>query len=111
MLYTKLNSQMSMGAATEGPMAAQMKIMMYIMPVMMLFFFNNYSAGLSYYYFLANIISIGQTFLIRKVFINEDAIRAKIEVNKKRPKAQKKSGFQKRLEEMAKQKGMQPPKK
>lgn len=110
MLYTKMNSQMSMGAAADGPMAAQMKIMTYMMPVMMLFFFNNYSAGLSYYYFLANIISIGQTFLIRKVFINEDAIRAKIEVNKKKPKAQKKSGFQKRLEEMAKQKGMQTPK-
>lgn len=111
MLYTKLNSQMSMGAATEGPMAAQMKIMMYLMPVMMLFFFNSYSSGLSYYYFLANIISIGQTFLIRKLFINEDSIRAKIEVNKKKPRSKKKSGFQKRLEEMAKQKGVQPPKR
>ena len=111
MFYTKLNSQMSMGAATEGPMAGQMKIMMYLMPVMMLFFFNSYSSGLSYYYFLANIISIGQTFLIRKIFINEDSIRAKIEVNKKKPRSKKKSGFQKRLEEMAKQKGMQPPKK
>jgi YidC/Oxa1 family membrane protein insertase len=49
--------------------------------------------------------------LIRKVFINEDAIRAKIEKNKKSPKAKKKSGFQKRLEEMAKQKGIQAPKK
>lgn len=111
MLYTKMNSQMSMGAAAEGAMAAQMKIMMYIMPFMMLFFFNNYSSGLSYYYFLANIISIGQTVLIRKVFINEDSIRAKIEVNKKKPKSQKKSGFQKRLEEMAKQKGQALPKK
>jgi len=109
MLYTKMNSQMSMGGATEGPMAAQMKVMMYIMPFMMLFFFNSYSAGLSYYYFLANIISILQTVLIRKVFINEDAIRAQIEKNKKRPKAAKKSGFQKRLEEMAKQKGYQQP--
>ena len=111
MLYTKMNSQMSMAATQEGPMAQQMKIMMYFMPIMMLFFFNNYSAGLSYYYFLANIISIGQTVLIRKVFINEEAIRAKIEANKKKPKAKKKSGFQKRLEEMAKQKGMQPPKR
>jgi YidC/Oxa1 family membrane protein insertase len=100
-----------MGAAAEGAMAAQMKIMMYIMPFMMSFFFNNYSSGLSYYYFLANIISIGQTVLIRKVFINEDSIRAKIEVNKKKPKSQKKSGFQKRLEEMAKQKGQALPKK
>jgi YidC/Oxa1 family membrane protein insertase len=111
MFYTKMNSQMSMGAQAEGPMAAQMKIMMYIMPFMMLFFFNNYSSGLSYYYFLANIISIGQTLLIRKVFINEDAIRAKIEKNKKKPKSKKKSGFQKRLEEMAKQKGIDTPKK
>ncbi len=111
MLYTKMNSQMTMGAAAEGPMAAQMKIMTYLMPIMMLFFFNNYSSGLSYYYFLANIISIGQTLLIKKLFINEDAIRAKIEVNKKKPKSKKKSGFQKRLEDMAKQKGMQPPKK
>jgi len=102
-LYTKLNSSMSAGMAQEGAMAAQMKIMMYIMPIMMLFFFNNYSSGLSYYYFLANIISIGQTFLIRKVFINEKAIRAKIESNKKNPKKKKKSGFAKRMEEMAKQ--------
>lgn len=109
--YTKMNSQMTGGGMTEGPMAAQMKIMTYLMPVMMLFFFNNYAAGLSYYYFLANLISIGQTLLIRKVFINEDSIRAKIEVNKKKPRSQKKSGFQKRLEEMAKQKGMQQPKR
>lgn len=110
--YTRMNSSMSMGAAADGPMAAQMKIMTYLMPVMMLFFFNNYSAGLSYYYFLANVISMGQTLLIRKLFINEDSIRAKIEANKKRPQAKKKSGFQKRLEEMAKQKGVQtPPKK
>jgi len=100
--YTKMNSQMS-GAMTEGPMAAQMKIMTYLMPVMMLFFFNNYSSGLSYYYLLANVISIGQTILIRKVFINEDSIRAKIEINKKKPKNKKKSGFQKRLEDMSKQ--------
>ena len=101
--YTKMNSQMSMGAMAEGPMAAQMKIMTYMMPVMMLFFFNNYSSGLSYYYLLANVISIGQTVLIRKVFINEDSIRAKIEMNKKKTKNQKKSGFQKRLEDMSKQ--------
>ncbi len=111
MFYTKINSSMSMTATQEGPMAQQMKIMMYIMPVMMLFFFNSYSSGLSYYYFLANIISILQTLLIRKVFINEDAIRAKIEKNKKKPKSKKKSGFQKRLEEMAKQKGIEPPKR
>jgi len=101
--YTKFNSQMGMGATAEGPMAAQMKIMMYLMPVMMLFFFNSYPAGLSYYYFLANVISLLQTLIIQKVFINEDAIRAKLEANKKRPKANKKSKFQQKLEEMAKQ--------
>lgn len=101
--YTKFNSQMGMGATAEGPMAAQMKIMMYLMPVMMLFFFNNYPAGLSYYYFLANVISLLQTLLIQKVFINEDAIRAKLEANKKRPKANKKSKFAQRLEQMAKE--------
>ncbi len=108
--YTRMNSSMSMGAAADGPMAAQMKLMTYLMPVMMLFFFNSYSAGLSYYYFLANVISMGQTLLIRKVFINEKAIRAKIEQNKKKP-AKKKSGFAKRLEDMAKQQGYQNPKK
>lgn len=101
--YTKFNSQMGMGATAEGPMAAQMKIMMYLMPVMMLFFFNSYPAGLSYYYFLANVISLLQTLLIQKVFINEDAIRAKLEANKKRPKANKKSKFAARLEQMAKE--------
>ena len=101
--YTKFNSQMGMGATAEGPMAAQMKIMMYLMPVMMLFFFNNYPAGLSYYYFLANVISLLQTLMIQKVFINEDAIRAKLEANKKRPKANKKSKFAQRLEQMAKE--------
>ncbi len=101
--YTKFNSQMGMGATAEGPMAAQMKIMMYLMPVMMLFFFNSYPAGLSYYYFLANVISLLQTLLIQKVFINEDAIRAKLEANKKRPKANKKSKFAQRLEQMAKE--------
>ena len=110
--YSRMNSQMGgMGGAADGPMAAQMKVMMYIMPVMMLFFFNSYSAGLSYYYFLANVISIIQTLVIRKVFINEDAIRAKIEENKKKPRVVKKSGFQKRMEEMAKQRGHQPPAK
>tara|TARA_B100000900_G_C20601634_1_gene725927 strand:+ start:3293 stop:5107 length:1815 start_codon:yes stop_codon:yes gene_type:complete len=92
-LYTKMNSQMS------GPQMAQMKWMMYLMPIMFLGFFNNYAAGLSYYYFLANMITFGQQFVMRKFFIDENAIMAQIENNKKKPK--KKSKFQKRLEEMA----------
>jgi YidC/Oxa1 family membrane protein insertase len=85
-----------------------MKTMMYLMPIMFLFILNNYSSGLSYYYFLANVITIGQTYIIRG-FIDEDKIRAQLQVNKKKPV--KKSKFQAKLEEMAKQRGMQVPKK
>ena len=88
-----MNSQMS------GPQMAQMKWIMYLMPIMFLGFFNNYAAGLSYYYFLANMITFGQQFVMRKFFIDENAIIAQIENNKKKPT--KKSNFQKRLEEMA----------
>jgi YidC/Oxa1 family membrane protein insertase len=102
--YTKFNSEM-MASNQQMP---GMKTMMYIMPIMFLGFFNNYAAGLSYYYFLANMITFGQMFVIRKL-INEDKIRAKINENKKKPV--KKSGFQKRLEEAAKQRGVTPPKR
>ena len=85
-----------------------MKTMMYMMPVMFLFLLNNYPSGLSYYYFLANVITIGQTYLIRG-FVDEDKIRAQLQVNKKKPV--KRSSFQKRLEDMAKTRGVQKPKK
>ncbi|HQU99911.1 MAG: membrane protein insertase YidC [Bacteroidia bacterium] len=104
LLYTHFNMQMS------SAMNAQMKWMQYIMPVMFLGIFNNYSAGLSYYYFLANMISIGQQSLFR-AFIDEDKIHAQIQENKKRPAANKKSAFQTRLEKMAKERGYQLPKK
>ncbi len=77
-----------------------MKTMMYIMPIMFLGIFNNYAAGLSYYYFLANMITFLQMWLIRQT-INEDKLHAKMQANKKKPI--KKSKFQQRLEEMAKQ--------
>jgi len=101
--YTRLNQQ-----TTATPAMPGMKTMMYIMPVMFLFILNSYPSGLSYYYFLANLITIGQTYLIRQ-FIDDDKIRAQIQVNKKKPV--KKSNFQKRLEDMAKQRGIQTPKK
>ena len=94
LLYTRMNSQMS------GPQMAQMKWMMYLMPIMFLGFFNNYASGLSYYYFLANMVTFGQQFVMRKYFIDEAAILTQIENNKKKPA--KKSKFQKRLEDMAK---------
>ena len=93
LLYTRMNSQMASGQM------AQMKWMMYLMPIMFLGFFNNYAAGLSYYYFLANMFTFSQQFFMKK-FIDEDAILRQLEENKKKPK--KKSNFQKKLEEMQK---------
>jgi YidC/Oxa1 family membrane protein insertase len=95
-LYTYSNSQL-MGSNEQMP---GMKFMMYAMPVVFLGVFNNYSAGLSYYYFLANMITFGQTWVMRK-FVDEKALHAKIQENKKKPVKQ--SSFQKRLEEMTKQ--------
>jgi YidC/Oxa1 family membrane protein insertase len=80
-----------------------MKTMMYMMPVMFLFWFNDYSSGLSYYYLLANLLTFAQIYLIR-AFLDEKKLHAQIEANKKKPV--KKSGFQKRLEDMAKQRGV-----
>jgi YidC/Oxa1 family membrane protein insertase len=97
LLFTKLNMQMT--SATNP----QMKWMMYIMPVLFLGVFNNYSAGLSYYYFLSNIFGLGQQYLF-KAFIDEEAIHKQMQENKKKPV--KKSGFQQRLEQMAKERGL-----
>ena len=103
-IYTWQNNQM-MGSTNQMP---GMKVMMYIMPVMFLGFFNNFAAGLSYYYLLANLMTFAQMYLFRK-FVNEDKLHARIQENKK--KVVKKSGWQKRLEDMAKQRGYQPAKK
>jgi YidC/Oxa1 family membrane protein insertase len=99
-VYTYMSNQMMGSQTTQLP---GMKTMMYIMPVMFLGIFNSYASGLSYYYFLANIITIGQMYFFRFA-INEDKLRARIEANKKKP-AKPKSAFQKRLEEAAKQRG------
>ncbi|MBN1198790.1 MAG: membrane protein insertase YidC [Bacteroidales bacterium] len=98
-LYTKVNEQMMMSSQQQMP---GMKTMMYLMPLMFLFWFNDYSSGLSYYYLLANVFTFVQIFLIRRT-IDEKKLHAQIEANKK--KSPKKSGFQKRLEDMAKKRG------
>jgi YidC/Oxa1 family membrane protein insertase len=85
-----------------------MQTMMYIMPVMFMFVLNKFSAGLTYYYFLTNVFTIGQNYLF-KAFINEEDLLKKLESKKSVPK--KKSKFQQRLEEMAKQQGYKPAKK
>ncbi|HAJ99001.1 MAG TPA: membrane protein insertase YidC [Bacteroidales bacterium] len=96
LIYTHLNSQMmSTGAQMPG-----MKAMLYIMPIMLLGMFNNFASGLSYYYFLTNVFTIGQTYIF-KLFVNEDKLRAQIEENKKKPI--KKSSWVERLEKMQKQ--------
>jgi YidC/Oxa1 family membrane protein insertase len=95
-MYTKMNNDM-MGSTQQMP---GMKTMMYLMPIMFLGFFNNFSAGLSYYYLLANLFTFAQMFVIRR-FVNEDKLHARIQENKLKPV--KKSSFQKRLEEMTKQ--------
>lgn len=90
------------------PGMPNMKVIMYIFPFMMLFFFNGFASGLSYYYFLANVFSIGQMLVIKNFFIDEEKIHAKIEEKKKKKAKQGKSRFQKKLEEMAKQRGIDP---
>jgi YidC/Oxa1 family membrane protein insertase len=99
-ISTYMNSQTQNTEAMPG-----MKTMMYIMPVMFLFILNSYASGLSYYYFLANVFTIGQIYIFR-MLIDEDKIRAQILINKKKPVV--KSNFQKKLEEMSKQQGMKP---
>jgi YidC/Oxa1 family membrane protein insertase len=102
-ITTIISSQLS-SQATAGTTMPGMKTMMYLMPVMFLFILNSYSSGLSYYYFLANVITIGQTYLVRGL-VDEDKIRAQIQLNKK--KTVTKSKFQQRIEQMAKERGIQ----
>ncbi len=102
LLSMKMSNQMQM-SETQMP---GMKTMMYIMPVMFMFVLNSFSAGLTYYYFLANMITIGQNELFKRM-IDEKKILAKIHANKAKPV--KKSKFQDRLEKMAKERGMKTP--
>ena len=95
-----VQQKMNSGQMDTGQTMPGMKLMLYLMPVMMVLWFNNYSSGLSYYYFLSNIISIIQIYVIRK-HIDEKALlekmKAKADKSAKEPK--KKSGFMARLEE------------
>ena len=69
----------------------------------MLFFFNGFASGLSLYYFTANLVSIGQMVTIKRFFINEEKIKAKIEDNKSKAKDRTKPSFMERLQEAAKE--------
>ncbi|WP_104735784.1 membrane protein insertase YidC [Hanstruepera ponticola] len=95
--------QMASQPTQEGmpDMGKMMKYMIYFSPIMMLFFFNNYASGLSLYYFVSNLITIGIMLVIKNYIIDEDKIHARIQENKKKPKKQNK--FQKKMAEMMEQ--------
>jgi len=92
LLYTRMSNQMS-------GVTGQMKVLGYVMPLMFIPVLNSYSAALSYYYFLANMVSFGQQWIVRRFFINEDSLLKQIEENKKKPV--KKSSFQQKMEDLA----------
>jgi YidC/Oxa1 family membrane protein insertase len=101
-IYTIKNTQQMSG------MGNQFKIISYIMPVMLLFWFNSYASGLSYYYFLANMITFGQNWIIKAFFVDEDKLHRQIKENKAKKGTAPKSSFQQRLEDMAKKRGLDP---
>lgn len=116
--YMKMTT--GQNTAMQGPpqegmpdMAKMMKYMIYFSPLLMLIFFNQYASGLSLYYFISNLISIGIMLVIKNYIIDEKKVLAKIEVSKSKPKKQNK--FQRKMQEMMeqaeKQKQMQQKKK
>ena len=99
-LYSKITMQ---GQNTgDDPNAKMMRAMsLYMMPIMMFFICNNLSSGLSYYYLLSNLITMLETWIIKKWFVDADAIRAKIAAADEKGNAPK-SKWQQRLEEAQK---------
>jgi YidC/Oxa1 family membrane protein insertase len=104
--YMKLTTgdQQMAAPQQEGmpDMAKMMKIMIYVSPLMMLFFFNSYASGLSLYYFISNVISIGLLLVIKNYIVDEDKIHAQIQENKKK-EPKKPSKFQQKLQEVMEQ--------
>ncbi len=99
MTVTSILYAMTQTQFATGP--ASMKYMPYIFPIMLLGIFNSFPAALTYYYFLTNIISYAQQWVIKKFIIDEDALHKKIQENKKKPV--KKSSWQQKLEDVARQ--------
>jgi len=96
-LYTKFNNTMT-PTSGNSMMQQQMMIIQYLMPFMLLVWFNNYSSGLSYYYFISNVLTFGQQWIIKEFVIDEKAIRAKIDETKAKGGSQ--SRFAKKMNEM-----------
>jgi YidC/Oxa1 family membrane protein insertase len=103
--YMKMTTgqQMASQPTQEGmpDMSKMMKYMIYFSPILMLVFFNQYASGLSLYYFISNLISIGIMLVIKNYILDEDKIHAQIQVNKTKPKKQNK--FQKKMAGMMEQ--------
>ncbi len=99
-ISSKINYANQAGMSNQMP---GMKFMMlYLMPIMLLFWFNNYAAGLCWYYFLSNVITIGQTYAFRQL-VDDDKLHAKMRENALKNTDTKKSKWQQRLEDMQKQ--------
>lgn len=96
-----ISTKISMDSqATGQQQMPMMKWMMYLMPIMFLFFFNDYASGLCYYYLISTLFTLLQTFIFR-MSINDEKLLAKLKANSGKP--QKKSGFMERLEKMQKE--------
>ena len=101
-LFTFSFINYNQSSASQPQMAGMKFMMVYMMPIMMIFWFNNYSSGLNYYYFLSSLLSMGQTFLIRTM-VDDNKIHAMIQANAKKNTKGKKSRFQQRYEELLRQ--------
>ncbi|MBQ2414283.1 MAG: membrane protein insertase YidC [Rikenellaceae bacterium] len=99
-VYSWINYQQT--AASQPQMAGMKFMTLYMMPVMMLLWFNSYSSGLCYYYFISQLITIAMTYGIRAM-LDDDKVRAQMQANAKKKKNKKKSRFQQRYEELMKQ--------
>mgnify|MGYP000047097108 CR=1 FL=1 len=99
-IYMMMTTGQSM-QQQQQPGMPNMKFLMYLSPLFMLVFFNNYASGLSLYYFVSNLITIGIMLVIKNFIIDEDKIHAKIQVKKAQPKKQNK--FQRKMSEMMEQ--------
>ncbi len=102
--YMKMNQSQTPSMPTQEGMpdlSKMMKWMIYLSPVMMLFFFNNYASGLSLYYFVSTLLSLIIVYVIKEYVIDEAKVKAQIEENKQKPKKQSK--FQRKLQELMEQ--------
>src|SRR5699024_2744538 len=97
-VYMMLTTGQNMSNMPQQPGMPNMKFIMYLSPIFMLFFFNSYPSGLSVYYLTSNLISIVIVLTIKNYFIDEEKIHAQIQENKKKPKKQNR--FQRKMQEM-----------